>query len=331
MNEDKISQVYRILSMYERLKNGETLVKKEEAARFKTSEKTIQRDLQSIRDFLEKEDTEVYVDYDRSKQGYVLNNDSPRWLKNEEIFAFLKVLIESRAFPKKEMNGIIDKLTSLAKKEDQYIIKKMMENEKNLYVDLYHKKNLIQVLWQLSLAIQKKKIIYIDYKREFDVEPKRRELKPVGILFSEFYFYLIAYSDSNNFEYPIIYRVDRIEHFEETEKTFKKSPFEFKEGDFRKKIQFMYSGNLIKVRFKFSGPSPQAVIDRLPTAQVIKKEGDAIIFEAEVFGKGIKMWLLSQGKHVEILYPEEFKNEFIQEINEMYHIYNKTIENDGKR
>lgn len=38
MSLEKETQIQRILSMYNRLKNGETLVKKEEAARFQISE-----------------------------------------------------------------------------------------------------------------------------------------------------------------------------------------------------------------------------------------------------------------------------------------------------
>jgi len=133
MNNEKESQVYRVLSMYERLKNGEKVVKKEEAARFHTSEKSIQRDLKSIRDFLELESANEYLDYDRTKRAYVLETAKPKWPRNEDIFAVLKVLIESRVFPKVEMDDLINKLTSLAKKEDQYIIKQMMANEKHLY------------------------------------------------------------------------------------------------------------------------------------------------------------------------------------------------------
>lgn len=41
MSNKKESQVYRVLSMYERLKNGEEIVKREEAVRFHTSGKWI--------------------------------------------------------------------------------------------------------------------------------------------------------------------------------------------------------------------------------------------------------------------------------------------------
>lgn len=80
MSSEKESQIYSVLSMYERLKNGEKISKKEEAARFHTSEKSIQRDLRSIRNFIEVENTNEYLEYDRSSKAYALNTMSPRWL-----------------------------------------------------------------------------------------------------------------------------------------------------------------------------------------------------------------------------------------------------------
>lgn len=322
MSLEKETQIQRILSMYNRLKNGETLVKKEEAARFQISEKSIQRDLGSIRHFVELEANNEYVVYDRSKKAYALVTETPSWLSNEEIFAMLKVLIESRAFSKLEMNRLIDKLTHLAKKEHRVAIQQMMANEKHLYVELFHKKNLLQTLWQLSSAIQAKNVITMHYQREFDEQANERKVKPVGIMFSEYYFYLIAYQVGKDFDYPTIYRIDRIEHFEQTSIPFK-VPYQdrFQEGEFRKRVQFMYTGELMNVRFKFTGPSPQAVLDRLPTARIVEKLDDGLIFEAEVFGKGIKMWLLSQGESVEVLGPGSLRSEIIEKLSQMNRKY----------
>ena len=72
----------------------------------------------------------------------------------------------------------------------------------------------------------------------------------------------------------------------------------FEEGEFRKRIQFMYGGKLRKVRFKFLGESVEAILDRLPTADVVGKEDEAYIVEAEVFGKGIDKWVRGQGELV---------------------------------
>lgn len=75
----------------------------------------------------------------------------------------------------------------------------------------------------------------------------------------------------------------------------------FEEGEFRKRIQFMMGGRLQKVKFKYKGSSVEAVLDRLPTARIIDEEDGAYIISAEVFGKGINMWLRSQGDMVEVM------------------------------
>lgn len=64
----------------------------------------------------------------------------------------------------------------------------------------------------------------------------------------------------------------------------------------------MYSGQLQKVKFKYNGPSLEAILDRLPTAEVKEESKDGYsIIEAEAYGSGIFMWLRSQGTMVEVL------------------------------
>ena len=85
----------------------------------------------------------------------------------------------------------------------------------------------------------------------------------------------------------------------------------------------MWPGKLRTIRFEFSGPSVQAVLDKLPTAKIIEKNSvGKYLIEAEVYGDGIKMWLLSQGSWVKVLAPEEFaeaiKNE-VEKTRKMYY------------
>ena len=67
----------------------------------------------------------------------------------------------------------------------------------------------------------------------------------------------------------------------------------------------------------------EAVLDRLPTARIIKKEGKVYLIEAEVFGRGIMMWLLSQGQFIEIMSPDELRQDLYYRIGEMVKIYSK--------
>ena len=72
----------------------------------------------------------------------------------------------------------------------------------------------------------------------------------------------------------------------------------FEEGEFRKRVQFMYGGKLERIKFRYTGPSLEAVLDRLPTAKVIREDKDGWTISAEVFGKGVEMWLRSQGDYI---------------------------------
>ena len=65
----------------------------------------------------------------------------------------------------------------------------------------------------------------------------------------------------------------------------------------------------------------QAVLDKLPTAKIIERNGGKYLIEAEVYGDGIKMWLLSQGSWVKVVSPEEFVGEMKAEIRKMAQIY----------
>ena len=95
----------------------------------------------------------------------------------------------------------------------------------------------------------------------------------------------------------------------------------FEEGEFRKRIQFMYAGKLEKVQLKFFGTNPEAILDRLPTARVLEQYDKECTIEAEVYGKGIIMWLLSQGCKVEVLKPESMREEMKNILMEMLKLY----------
>ena len=102
-----------------------------------------------------------------------------------------------------------------------------------------------------------------------------------------------------NDSFPTIYRIDRIQSLKVLKKHFH-IPYSsrFEEGEFRKRIQFMYGGKLRKVRFKYRGANVEAVLDRLPTARILGEEDGVYTITAEAFGKGIDMWLRSQGEDV---------------------------------
>lgn len=303
----------RILGIYTKLLDGNVIIKADEAAHYGVTERSIQRDIDSLRAFLADQHTDQDVIYDRKQGGYRLINHQPSALSNSEILAVCKILLESRSMPRTEMLPILDKLLACCvSEESKQSVKELIANEKYYYIEPHHGQRILPGLWELGQAIRKHQLIEITYERMKDPKLERRRVKPVGIMFSEYYFYLTAFGDDkSSFTNPdalspTIYRLDRIRHFTVTGETFS-VPYKnrFQEGEFRKRIQFMYGGQLQTVRFTYEGPSIEAVLDRLPTAKITGEHDGVYEVRAEVFGTGIEMWLRSQGQSVTVLSPAE--------------------------
>lgn len=302
----KSNRAVRILDLYERLIKGEYISKAEMVSNYEIAPKTAQRDIDELRNYIaekHKFEVEAAIAYDRSKNAYYLVKHEREWFTNQEILAMSKILLESRAFAKGELKILMDKLLLQVIPKDKKIVEQIIRSEHACYVPLKHNKNLFAVLWDLSQSIVARKIVKFAYKR-VDGREKVHQVKPVAIMFSEYYFYLISFMNTTDCQkkYPTVFRIDRMSKLEELEERFS-IPYaeEFSEGEFRKRVQFMYAGELRRVEFEFSGSSLEAVLDRLPTAEAKQEKDGVYIIEAEVYGIGIDMWLKSQGDNVKVL------------------------------
>lgn len=311
---DKIT---RMFDLYNKLQNGEIIHKPYEAIRYGVSERSIQRDIEDIRAYFEREEVDGNgitnrIVYDRREQGYRLERIQNMKLTDSESLAVCKILLDSRAFTKKKMDVILAKLIACCVPEcNRSVVSHLIANEQFHYVEPQHKAEFLDILWSVAQAVSDRRYIEIRYKRLKGRKTVSRKLKPAAILFSEFYFYMAAFIDDmetrKDFEveddvYPTIYRIDRIARVRVLDESF---PLlyrdRFEEGEFRKRIQFMFGGKLQRIKFRYSGTSVEAVLDRLPTAKILAEEGGVYTISAEVFGKGVDMWIRSQGDAVELL------------------------------
>ena len=299
----------RLLEIYSRLSQGAVLKKSELAQDFHVTPRSIQRDMEDLRCFFAERHLEQDVIYDGRLKGYRMVSRDPRRLTDSEVLAVCKILLESRSLPADDMLPILDKLIDCAvPPENQRDVRALVANEKLHYIPPHHGQHILDTLWALGQAVRDQRVIEVAYQRMKDPQLVKRRMQPVGIMFSEYYFYLTAFlEDKTDFDnpddlFPTIYRIDRIKSVKVLSEHFR-VPYakRFEEGEFRKRVQFMYGGRLEHIRFRYTGPSLEAVLDRLPTAQVIKTEENGWLISAEVFGKGIDMWLRSQGEYVEKL------------------------------
>ncbi len=316
MSSEKEGKSNRTLSIYARLMSGRTITKAEEAERFGVSEKSIQRDLEEIRTFLEDQTAADGIPnslvYDHQSKGYLIKQADSLKLSNDEIFAICKILLASRAFSKKEMRSVLDKLVDCcAPIRNRKLVSDLLLNEKFHYTELRTKHVFLDKMMLLGNAIESHYVIEFDYKGLQGSTVKHRSVEPLAILFSEFYFYLVgqlrgvdrkvAFENPED-AFPTIYRLDRMDKVTVTQEHFT-VPYRnrFEEGEYRKRIQFMFGGKLRRVKFEYTGYSIDAVLDRLPTAKILNEEDGKYVVQAEAFGDGIDMWLRMQGDWVSLL------------------------------
>ena len=308
----EIEKNTRLLYLYEDLIRGVGIRKKDAANRFKVNERSIQRDIEDLRCFFDNQIPPAEIIYDAKEHIYRLIQHDSACLSNSEALAVCKILLESRSMRTDEMLPIVDKLIACCVPlENRRTVTELLANEKHHYIEPHHGIPILNGLWEIGQAIRYHQVMEIEYERLKEPRLVKRKIKPVGIMFSEYYFYLTAFlcdvDRCERFEnaddiFPTIYRIDRIKSFTITDEHFK-VPYKdrFQEGEFRKRVQFMYGGKLERVKFKYSGPSVEVVLDRFPTAKIMEEDDTGWVIEAEVFGKGIEMWLRSQGERIKLI------------------------------
>ena len=323
--EIKGAKTDRVIELFFRALKGESLSAQKLADEYRVSTRSISRDINNLKNFLaEHSELLGYPELVYSNTDHCYNLSMDNLLTNKELFAITKVLIGSRAFKKnEELLKLIEKLKKNTTLADRQKLEKLIRKELFHYNEInFDCQSIIDNIWKITDCIENRNIITITYLK-MNREKVKRKIKPVSIIFSEFYFYLIAYKcETDTPNTPIYFRIDRIidtiVHREQYQLTKEQN---VDEGLLREKSQFMWPGPTRRIRFEFTGPSEQAILDRIPTAKTIERKNGKLIIEAEVFGSGIKMFLLSQGAWVKVLGPDEFVLEMKEAIDNMRALY----------
>jgi predicted DNA-binding transcriptional regulator YafY len=320
----------RLLEIFFRGLRGEAVSVRQLADEYGVSTKSISRNISDLKAFLaDHRDLvgETELRYNHQDKCYRLYMDE--FLSNPELFAVVEVLIGARAFSKMELLKLISKLKRFTTPEDRPKLEELIRKEIYHYNEIHHDCDSVQDnLWQLMECITKKKEISIDYYR-MDRSFVTHRLRPSSLMFTDFYFYLIAYKTEDPDQTPLYFRVDRIKHITEHRSHFTTSDVpDFDEGLLRQRSVLMWPGKLQTIRFLFTGPSVQSVLDKLPSARIVERNGKEYLIEAEIYGDGIKMWLLSQGAWVKVIAPESFVKGMRMEIEKLALCYDIAIPKD---
>lgn len=307
----------RQLTIYQTLLTGAPVTKKDLVERFDVDERSIQRDISNIRNFIAEENLELELEYRRSTKAYQLVGKTQTFGK-AHVLALVKILLASRAFNKDETEQLIELLLARLDPGEQRELNWIIKNEQSNYLPLTSATELLKPLWDFSLYIVRSQAVDITYTKQRG-EKVTRTIVPKAVIFSDYYFYVVSYNPK--YDSDLFYRLDRIKEWYPSDEKIKiEHKDRYKDGELRQKIQYMTPGTPKKIRFEFTGIL-EAALDRFPMSKVIENDGKKALLEVETIDQGAKMWLLSQGKRVKIVSPADFKNEMQAEIKAMLDNY----------
>lgn len=264
-------KVFRVLEIYTKLLKGEIIKTSEEAQRYGVNERSIQRDINDIRTYLKDDKKEYHkgtsqrdhrvIRYSKADKGYhLVEEHKQEQLSNKEILAVCKILLSSRALVKSELEIVLDKLIQCCDTpDDQLMISELIANEKYHYKQPKHQTSYLSKMNDIAKAIETRHILQIEYELDKDKKCIKQAIKPVSILFSEYYFYITAFREDKNRKHtietmyadsPMLYRIDKIRELKVSKKRFYLSyQNRYVEETFREKLLQDYSSKSKWVKF----------------------------------------------------------------------------------
>ena len=311
----------RLLEIFFRGVRGEDLSVRELADRYEVSTKSITRNINDLKAFLADHRDLVgntRLEYSHQAKCYRLYMD--QFLSSKELLALVEVMIGARAFSKEDLLCLTGKLKGFSTPEGRQLLSELIKKELHQYPQVRHDcDSVMDHLWLLSNCITEHREITIDYYR-MDRKWVTHRLQPVSVMFTDFYFYLIAFFATGSRKRPYYFRIDRMRQIRVHRVKYEDTP-DFDEGLLRRCSLLMLPGKMRTIRFEFSGPSLQAVLDKIPTAKVLERRDNKTLIEAEVYGNGIKLFLFSQGPWVKVLSPPELVEEIKSDLQTMLGYY----------
>ena len=227
----------RLLEIFFRCLRGERVSVQKLADEFEVSTKSISRDINDLKAFLSDHRDLVgnaELVYSNQDKSYYLYMDE--FLSNKELFALIEVMIGARAFSKEELLTLTNKLKGFTTANDRPLLNDLIRKELYHYTEIRHDCASVQeTLWKLANCITDKREITIEYYRA-DRAWKTHRIRPASVMFTDNFFYLIAFNTEGTPDKPLYFRVDRMKYITEHRKHFtvEDAP-EFDEGLLRQR------------------------------------------------------------------------------------------------
>ena len=195
----------RMLEIFFRCLRGEDISVQNLANEYGVSTKSISRNITDLKSFLADHRDLVgntELQYSHQNKTYLLYMDE--FLTNKELFSLVEVIIGARAFSKMELLALTDKLKRFTTTEDRPKLNELIRKELYHYAEVKHDCESVQErLWQIVNCVADHKEISIDYYR-MDRTWVTHRVRPASVMFTDYYFYMIAFMVEGSTENRII-------------------------------------------------------------------------------------------------------------------------------
>ncbi len=321
----KLDKTGRVLSILYRLMRGEKIVIQDCAEGYEVSTKSIQRDISAIRSFLsEYRELTGNLELQCDKQEHSYRLSSQDMVQARDLLLILKILLGSRALDKQSLSNLLGRMAAYNTKEQQDFLRESCKRELDGYYpvgkDTYGV--VAERMWLLEEAIRSGHTVRIVYER-LDGERVERILYPITTQFDHFYFYLLACRADKEDRKVIYYRIDRICDAESLEKRIPIGLEDRRKLELVKQYnQNMFMGKHTRIRFLYTGPSVEAILDKFAAAEIVKQDENGAEITAQVeYSRGTLMELLGQGSWVKVLAPKQLVEDIRKELKLMCDYY----------
>ena len=187
------------------------------------------------------------------------------------------------------------------------------------------------LLDQLMVGIEDRRAVFITYQSLRATEPVTYDVYPYGVTHHRGSLYLIGWApDHKEIRH---WKVDRIEEAEVTQMPFQR-PKDFDlAGHLAKSFGVFHGDGDVHVRIRFSPTVARYVQESNwhPSQKITTQEGGSLLAEFDLDGtEEIKRWVMSFGRHAEVLGPDALRSELTIELETLTRTYSKKPGKDGQ-
>lgn len=278
-----------------------------------SNRKTVAADLSE----LQESGFDIVCNKSRQNQYFIGN----RGLELAELKTIVDAVQAAKFISPAKSRSLIERLASLGSPHQADQLKR------NLYVDGKVKTNNESVYYTVDLlhnAIQNQKVVafqYIEYtqkkKKVLKHNGQKYYFSPYDLVWNNDAYYVFGWSDGNEHDKVVKFRVDRMESPYETELAFHEKPQEYNIEKFCKRVFSMYDGEEeCTVTLRCDNSVMKDIIDRF--GEGVKTSAlDDNSFLAEVtvsVSQTFFAWIFAYAGKIRISGPQKVKADFLKQI-----------------